>query len=105
MKKSRRGVKLQTISQSKLVEPSAIFADEEDEENEYGNLLKRMKEKFNYLSEKCQAVGSELTNVRQRMTNSWSIPETKAQPEEVLRQEVRMCSFTLNLNYVLCNND
>ncbi|XP_062599024.1 uncharacterized protein LOC134260488 isoform X2 [Saccostrea cucullata] len=63
--------------------------DDEDEEKEYGTLLRRMKEKFDYLSEKCLTVGKELSNVRLRMGGSWTVPESKAQPEEVLRQELR----------------
>ncbi|XP_061164286.1 uncharacterized protein LOC133173314 [Saccostrea echinata] len=64
-------------------------ADDEDEEKEYGTLLKRMKEKFDYLSEKCLTVGRELSDVRLRMGSSLTVPESKAQPEEVLRQELR----------------
>lgn len=66
----------------------SIFPDEE-EENEYGKVLERMKEKFGYLHRKCVAVGKELSDVRQRLERSWSVPESRAQPEEALRQEVR----------------
>lgn len=68
---------------------SFFFLDEEDEENEYGKILQRMREKYNYLSEKCVAVGKDLSCVRKRLDGSWSVSESKAQPEEVLRQEVR----------------
>ena len=66
----------------------SIFPDEE-EEREYGKVLERMKEKFGYLHRKCVAVGKDLTDVRQRLERSWSVPESRAQPEEALRQEVR----------------
>lgn len=48
-----------------------------------------MREKYNYLSEKCMAVGKGISSVRKRLDGSWSVSESKAQPEEVLRQEVR----------------
>lgn len=48
-----------------------------------------MREKYNYLSEKCVDVGKDLSSVRKRLDGSWSVSESKAQPEEVLRQEVR----------------
>ncbi|XP_065932553.1 uncharacterized protein [Magallana gigas] len=65
------------------------FDDEEDEENEYGKILQRMRENYNYLSEKCVAVGKDLSSVRKRLDGSWSVSESKAQPEEVLRQELK----------------
>lgn len=65
------------------------FDDEEDEENEYGKILQRMREKYNYLSEKCVAVGKGISSVRKRLDGPWSVSESKAQPEEVLRQELK----------------
>nr|XP_022317313.1 uncharacterized protein LOC111120689 [Crassostrea virginica]XP_022317314.1 uncharacterized protein LOC111120689 [Crassostrea virginica]XP_022317315.1 uncharacterized protein LOC111120689 [Crassostrea virginica] len=63
--------------------------DDEEEEREYGKVLERMKEKFGYLHRKCVAVGKDLTDVRQRLERSWSVPESRAQPEEALRQELK----------------
>lgn len=70
-------------------EISDFDGDEEDEENEYGKILQRMREKYSYLSKKCTAVGKDLSSVRKRLDDSWSVFESKAQPEEVLRQELK----------------